>query len=56
MTTRHRSRQATRPARRAVPITRDEYEQLVDCRCSLLTGTHQALHCAQIRESRGGAR
>jgi hypothetical protein len=44
--------------RRPVPITDEQARELADCRCRLLTGTHQALHCALIRaaHARGGPR
>lgn len=48
MTTRPPGRQT---ARRPVPITAQQVADLADCRCSLLPGTHQALHCAQRREA-----
>jgi hypothetical protein len=45
-------------SRRPVPITDEQARELADCRCRVLEGTHQALHCAVIRAviAMGGAR
>lgn len=49
-------RRRRRRAPRSVFVTAAEYAMLVDCRCRLLPGTHQALHCALLREQAGGRR
>lgn len=50
---RRRRPRRTSTARRSVEITLAEYLAVIDCRCRLLPGTHQALHCALLREQAG---
>ncbi len=40
----------SRPRYQRVPVSDAEYADFCECRCSLIDGTHQALHCRLIRE------